>query len=594
MPDRDDRDVDDLFGDLDEFFAPIEDVDWPEREEGEGEEPPTTGAEERKETPGDEEGEWAPSIDLPEEEELVGPAARGEEGEEARDAETAEPEPEQPEQPEEALEEDEPPAAAELFAELNEPPPETPEPGEPEEATAEMSGEEWDHLRSALGEEPGEPGEAEAAEEGGPADLSVDDLRRAPPQYEDLPAPEVEEDEEPFVEPVLAEEATFEAEEPPPSQAAREEPQEEEVTSEDVEAAAQHFAGGIEPDEIERELLADLEEAEEAPVVEEEPSEPEEVSVAAPVPETEPLAGEGPPTWQEPAAYEVEEEPPPAEEAGPPPPTGRNLGAAAASGVILAVAAIALLAVGKGAFVVLAVALVTLGQGEFYAVMRTRGYQPATAIGLVAGVLTMSGAYLYGDTPGQGEAAVLFGLALGTILTVPWFMAASPGARKGLVGNTAVTILGIVYGPVLVSFGLILLAAPEVGTNIFLTVVGLTVLYDICAYAIGTMWGDRPLAPSISPRKSWEGAIGAAFVLLVVSLAVVPQIEPFSAGQAVGLALLIAVVAPLGDLVESAIKRDLGVKDMGSLLPGHGGIFDRIDAILFTAPAAYIFLRLVA
>jgi phosphatidate cytidylyltransferase len=147
---------------------------------------------------------------------------------------------------------------------------------------------------------------------------------------------------------------------------------------------------------------------------------------------------------------------------------------------------------------------------------------------------------------------------------------------------------------VLVSFALILLAAPGVGTNIFLTVIGLTVLYDICAYAIGTLWGDRPLAPTISPRKSWEGAFGATFVLLFVGVAIVPMIQPFTAPQAVGLALVISLAAPLGDLVESAIKRDLGVKDMGTLLPGHGGVLDRIDAILFTAPVAYYFLRLVA
>jgi phosphatidate cytidylyltransferase len=126
----------------------------------------------------------------------------------------------------------------------------------------------------------------------------------------------------------------------------------------------------------------------------------------------------------------------------------------------------------------------------------------------------------------------------------------------------------------------------------------LTVLYDVTAYAIGSIWGHRPLAPTVSPNKSWEGAIGATVIVLLGAISIVPMFTPFSIegvgpGAAVWLALVIALVAPLGDLVESAFKRDLGVKDMGSLLPGHGGMLDRVDAILFTAPAAYFLMRIV-
>lgn len=570
MTDREDRDVDDLFGDLDEFFAPIKDVDWPEGEEPEGEQAAEAAParDEPEAAPDDRGGEG------PADQELVGPAARAPEDEGEEPGVVA----------------GEPPVDEASFAEA--PPGGEPEeplgpPVEPEsrvdEATAEMTGEEWDRLRSALGEEPPGGGDAPAVPEEEPdPDLTVDDLVELP--SEEPHVPPIEPDEEPFVESVLAEEALFQAEEPPPP-VVREGPEEPvEATSEDVEAAARHFAGGIEPEEVERELLSDLE-ADEAPPL-------------ATEPEEEPLAGPASPAWREPAAYEIEDEAADAaaaEAAGPPPPTeGRSVPAAVASGAILAAAAIALLAIGRGPFVVLAIALVTLGQGELYAAFKARGFQPATAIGLVAGILTMAGAYVHGAVPGQGESAMLFGLALGAVLAVPWYMAASPGARQGLVANVGVTVLGIVYGPVLVSFALILLAAPDVGINIFLTVIGLTVLYDICAYAIGTLWGDRPLAPTISPRKSWEGAFGATFVLLLVGVAIVPMIDPFTAAQAVGLSLVIALAAPLGDLVESAIKRDLGVKDMGTLLPGHGGVLDRIDAILFTAPAAYYFLRLVA
>lgn len=189
---------------------------------------------------------------------------------------------------------------------------------------------------------------------------------------------------------------------------------------------------------------------------------------------------------------------------------------------------------------------------------------------------------------------MLFGVAIGMMLSVLWYVAAPPVSRRGLVANVAATMLGVIYVPVLVSFALLLLAAPgALGRDLLLTVVGLTVLYDVTAYAIGTLWGNRPLAPTVSPRKSWEGAIGATFVVLFVGIAIVPAIEAFDAARAAGLAIVISIFAPLGDLAESALKRDLGVKDMGSLLPGHGGVLDRIDAILFAAPAAYYFLRLV-
>jgi phosphatidate cytidylyltransferase len=145
---------------------------------------------------------------------------------------------------------------------------------------------------------------------------------------------------------------------------------------------------------------------------------------------------------------------------------------------------------------------------------------------------------------------------------------------------------------------MLLLRTPgDAGKYMFLAMLVLTVLYDVVAYAIGTGWGRRAMAPTVSPNKSWEGAIGATVITILVGLAVIPNFTPFDIeggpGIGVGLALIISVLAPLGDLVESAFKRDLGVKDMGSLLPGHGGVLDRIDAILFAAPGAYFFLRIV-
>jgi len=192
---------------------------------------------------------------------------------------------------------------------------------------------------------------------------------------------------------------------------------------------------------------------------------------------------------------------------------------------------------------------------------------------------------------------MLMFLALGGVLSFLWYMAAPPKARDGALRNIAVTLLGIAYVPFLAGYAMILLAQQSMGQGLVLSVLGLTFLYDMAAFAVGSFYGKRPLAPTISPKKSWEGLFfGGTLVTLFVGAAVLPNIRPIepSLPTAIGLALVIVIFAPLGDLAESLIKRDLRVKDMGTLLPGHGGVLDRIDSALFVLPAAWYFLRLVA
>ena len=577
-PDERDSGTDeDLFEDLDQFFAPLEGADWPEEEPGRPAPPPEEPLAE--EDVADLEGL---AIDLPDEGELEGLEELEEQAPEARAARPgdAEPEragPEGAEPPEEGMYEFfEEEAAAEAAEPAAPPGPEW-----IDEATAEMEAQDWDALREASARP--EAPESAAPSPGDEAPLSIDDLRTPPPEYAALPGPPEE--------PVLEEEATLRSledmegieerapaapEEEAPATAGPGEPVGEEMApvvppgAGSVEDAADHFASGMResPEEVERELLADLEE----PGVHTVKIEPGQAAEVAP-------------SWEEGGAQPVVPETTEQEEPAPPGPGRRNLPAAFISGVVLAALVIALLAIGKGPFVVLAVLIILLGQMEFYAVMRSRGHRPATLLGLVAGAFILAGSYL------RGEAAVLLGLFIAMAATVLWYMAAPPQQRKGLVQSAGVTLLGVVYVPFMASFALMLLR-PETGRTIFLSVVGLTILYDIAAFGIGSVWGNRPLAPTVSPSKSWEGAVGGTFVVLLAGIAVVPSFEPFQAASAVGLALLVAVVAPIGDLVESAFKRDLGVKDMSGLLPGHGGVLDRIDAILFTAPAAFYFLRI--
>ena len=586
--DREEGSEEDLFEDLDEFFAPLE--EWPEGEAPSEDRPPEPGV--TQEVDPDAQAMEADleglEIDIPDEDELV-PEAGDAAGAGTPESPAAEPEGEPiPSVPGEVSLSDLEFGDEELG-------------GEPESGWEAGAEQDWEAAAAS------EPPESTAAEEEGPAPegertagdeppVTIDDLKAPPPEYVDLPRPEDEQ-------PVLEEEASFlgELEEEVPAEPGPPEEEEEvtaridqpEVPEEEAaaaEAAADHFAEGIPPEEIERELLADLEQSrsQTVQIAGEGPTGAEPVSPEQPPAEVEPEEGVTAPTWQEEGAQPVGAEEPEAAAPVRGLPAGRNLVAAFATGIVLAAAVIILLYIGKGPFAVFAGIVILAGQAEFYAVMRARGYKPATLLGLVAGVFIIAGAYL------RGDAAVLFGLFLAMSLGALWYMAGTPASRRETTGNVAVTLLGVVYVPVLASSAMLLLGLPgDLGRNTFLTVVGLTILYDLAAYAVGSWFGSRPLAPTISPSKSREGAIGATVILLFASFAVVPAIDPFTWQTAFGLGLVIAVAAPLGDLVESAFKRDLGVKDMGTILPGHGGILDRIDAILFTAPAAYYFLRII-
>ena len=123
--------------------------------------------------------------------------------------------------------------------------------------------------------------------------------------------------------------------------------------------------------------------------------------------------------------------------------------------------------------------------------------------------------------------------------------------------------------------------------------VALTVAHDVGSFAVGSKLGRHRLAPRVSPGKTIEGLIGGTVLTLGLAAGVVARVHPFGIGTALALGAVVVVFAPIGDLFESVVKRDLGLKDMGRLLPAHGGVFDRIDAMLFVLPATYLLVRLV-
>jgi phosphatidate cytidylyltransferase len=263
---------------------------------------------------------------------------------------------------------------------------------------------------------------------------------------------------------------------------------------------------------------------------------------------------------------------------------GRNLPVAIITALILAGLILGTLFTSRAAFFLLVAVAVLAAQAELYRALRTKGYHPADALGLAAGAVLLIGAY------NRGAAALSFGLTMSVIASFLWFL--SDRDRAHVAENLSVTLLGVVYVPFFGAHVILMTGLPH-GAAITICYIGLVALNDVGAYATGVLFGKHPMAPRVSPKKSWEGTAGATVLMFLLALIVGPLITPFTIWSSLALATVVTVVAPLGDLAESLLKRDLGVKDMGNLLPGHGGVLDRIDSLLLVAPAAYWLVRVV-
>ncbi len=266
---------------------------------------------------------------------------------------------------------------------------------------------------------------------------------------------------------------------------------------------------------------------------------------------------------------------------------GSSVGVRVGTGIAVAVVALLAFKLGTVPSLVLSAIVVTFAAGECFGVLRRAGYHPASLLGLVGTISLMVGAYA------KGVAALPLVLVLITVFTLIWYLF---GIERGSpVAGTAATLLTVGWVSLLGAYAGLLLspsAFPDRhGIAFLLGAIIATVANDVGALAIGGWLGSRPLAPKISPNKTWEGLFGGAVFSILFSTVVVGAIHPWSPSNAALLGVVVAVVAPLGDLCESLLKRDLGLKDMGRLLPGHGGVLDRVDALLFVLPATYYLVR---
>ncbi|GIE84143.1 phosphatidate cytidylyltransferase [Actinoplanes regularis] len=263
---------------------------------------------------------------------------------------------------------------------------------------------------------------------------------------------------------------------------------------------------------------------------------------------------------------------------------GRNLPAAIAVGVSLGLVVLASLLVWPPALLGVVVVAAAVGVWETTRALSVTGARPPL-IPLIAGTAVMTGLAWY-----EGPDALTLGLVATIGAACLWRLADGVAAVRR--DFTATTLIAV-YVPFLLSFAG-MLVRPEDGQWRVLAVVVAVVLSDTGGYAAGVFLGKHPMAPKISPKKSWEGFAGSVTASAIGSAALLFFLMEIPVYHGLLFGAVISVVAVLGDLAESMLKRDLGVKDMSNLLPGHGGLMDRLDSILFAVPTAYLLFAIIA
>ncbi|HWG27998.1 phosphatidate cytidylyltransferase [Actinospica sp.] len=259
---------------------------------------------------------------------------------------------------------------------------------------------------------------------------------------------------------------------------------------------------------------------------------------------------------------------------------GRNLPAAIGVGLGLAAVIVASLLVQKAAFIGVVAVAVMFALRELSNALKERGIVLPLVPACVGGLGILAAAYF------SGEGALASVLALTAVAILVWRLA---DGAEGYLRDATAGILAVVYVPFLAGFAALLTAENRGDLRVLLFLL-LVACNDTGGYAAGVLIGRHPLAPKISPKKSWEGLIGslvAAGAAGAIGMHLMLHGQ-FWQGAVTGAAVVAS--ATLGDLCESMIKRDLGIKDMGHLLPGHGGIMDRLDSLLPTAPVVYLLL----
>ncbi|MGH2755736.1 MAG: phosphatidate cytidylyltransferase [Actinomycetota bacterium] len=269
----------------------------------------------------------------------------------------------------------------------------------------------------------------------------------------------------------------------------------------------------------------------------------------------------------------------------PVPAKGRSLKEAVVTALILVGLIVVCYLLGVTAFFVLAATVVLVALFELMDALVQTGHRPVVALGVAGGAGMLWVAYI--------EEPRFVALVLGVTLLAAFLLALRPGRGRSPMSDVAWTLLGVAWigggGAGAVS----ILRIDEHGLAMLVAFVLITALDDIGAYFAGTRFGRRKMAPAISPAKSWEGFFGGMAAALLGGMGFGAAVDGLGVLDGLAIGGICSLLAPVGDLVESMAKREIGIKDSGRLLPGHGGFLDRLDAIIFCAPAAYAYIRLV-
>ncbi|SDE36926.1 phosphatidate cytidylyltransferase [Mycolicibacterium neoaurum] len=268
---------------------------------------------------------------------------------------------------------------------------------------------------------------------------------------------------------------------------------------------------------------------------------------------------------------------------------GRDLPAAIAVGVVLGGMAIGTLLFAPLWWLPLLAVAIAIATHEVIRRLREHGFVLPTVPLLVGGQAMIWLTWPFG-------AAGLLGGYAGTVVICMFWRLLGQGLNKQPINylrDIAASVLLATWVPLFAAFTALLIFADDGGERVF-TVIATVVFADIGGYVAGVLFGKHLMAPAISPKKSWEGMGGSLVFGTAAAILSVAFLLDRPAWIGVPLGVLLVITGVLGDLVESQVKRDLGIKDMGTLLPGHGGIMDRIDAMLPSAVVGWIVLTLLA